>query len=160
MNWQDKTLYDVQCNVGQSAQVHYWLQRSWNIFLEQPHTFNQIVHNIKNVSINFENISAILDFIILQILQKIGKPKGRVTFFWRPWLYSLYKVSLGTRGWWSREKTLCHIGTYVMDYAKPLTRQYRVRKNILLPKICKVFFHHVHLQLTAQEFRKHFSILG
>ena len=156
MNWQDKTLYDVQCNVGQSAQVHYWLQRRrYNFSRASP--YMQIL--IKKLSIDFEDIAAILDFII-QILQKIGKPKGRVTFFWRPWLYSLYKVSLGTSGWWSREKTLCHIGTYVMDYARPLTRQYRVRKNILLPKICKVFFHHVSLQLTAQEFRKHFSILG
>ena len=101
-----------------------------------------------------------MDFMREYFNQNIGKPKGRVIFFRRPWLYSLYKVSLGTSGWWSREKTLCHIGTYIMDYAISLTRQYRVRKNILLPKICKVFFHHVFLQLTAQEFRKHFSILG
>lgn len=139
MNWQDKTLYDVQCNVGQSAQVHYWLQRRRGYFLGGKPMIKK-----NSISRDFEDIAAILDFI-LQILQKIGKPKGRVTFFWRPWLYSLYKVSLGTSGWWSREKTLCHIGTYVMDYARPLTRQYRVRKNILLPKICKVFFHHLFL---------------
>ena len=65
--------------------------------------------NIKKISIDFEDIAAILDFLI-QILQKIGKPRGRGTFFWRS-VPDCIACILGTSGWWSREKTLCHIGT-------------------------------------------------